>query len=134
MKAISRILAVLLIGVSLGSCAGGFKLPSLNVGGAVTLNTLEGVISAYGLVLNAEIAYKSLPLCKTGTTTSATNICAKRSIIVRLQAADKVAVNAISNADSFVKTYPTLDASNVLAAAQTAISNIQSILNSTGVQ
>ena len=108
---------------------GGCNLPTLNVGSQVNLNTLEGVVSGYGILLNAENTYKALPLCKTGTAPIITNVCAKRSIIVRLQSADRVANVSVNNAISFVRNNPSVNPSNYISAAQSAITALQSVLN-----
>lgn len=122
----------LLAGVlALGALAlGGCNLPTLNIGSQVNLNTLEGIVSGYGILLNAENTYKALPLCKTGTTPSVTNICAKRSIIVRLQNADKLANTAVNQAVGFVKANPSVDPTQYLSAAQSALTALQTVLNS----
>lgn len=124
--------AALVLAASLGGCAG--KLPTLDLNTSVTNNTLLGTEAAYGIALSGERAYKALPLCKTGTTPSITNICAKRSVIVRLQAADRKAVSAIDAANTFIKNYPTIDATDVIAAAQAAVTALKGILSSEGVQ
>lgn len=118
------VVAVALLGLSLGGCG------TLNIGSQVSLNTLEGIVSGYGILLNAENTYKALPLCKTGTAPSVNNICAKRSVIVRLQNADKVANSAVNNAVSFVRANPTVDPTQYISAAQSAISALQNVLNS----
>lgn len=120
-----RYLALLLVG-SLGAC----NLPTLNVASQVNLNTLEGVVAGYGILVQAEQAYKSLPLCLTGTTPSATNICARRSIVVRLQNADHVANTAINTASSFVSANPTISPAQYISAASNAVTAMQTILNS----
>jgi hypothetical protein len=120
-----KYIALLLVG-SLGAC----NLPTLNVASQVNLNTMQGVVAGYGIVLQAELTYKSLPLCRTGTTPSATNICAKRSLIVRLQSADRVANTAINTAASFISTNPTIDPSQYISAASNAVTALQTILNS----
>ena len=123
-----RILAALICAFALTACA------SLNakVKTTVSMNTQYAVESSYGVALAAENSYKALPLCKTGTKPSLTNICAQRSVIVRLQAADLKAVNGLKSARDFINTYPTVDASNVIAAAQTAVSDIKNILSDAG--
>jgi hypothetical protein len=126
-----KLFAIALLGLSLAGCVG--SLPSLNLNNAVTLNTMLSVESAYGIALSGERAYKALPLCRTGTTISITNPCARRSVIVRLQAADLQAMSAIENANTFIKAYPTVDASNVIAAASSAVGAIKSILSANGV-
>ena len=104
------------------------SLPSLNLNTAVTLNTIYGIENAYGVAVNAANAYKALPLCRTGTRPSAANICARRSVIVNLQSAMSRARLAVNNAVAFQKTYPTLDVTNVVAAAQAALNNVQAVL------
>lgn len=118
------------LALSLAGCAG--KMPSLNLSNSVSLNTTFGLTNAYAIAQQQALAYRSLPLCKTGTAPSPTNICAKRSIIVRLQAADFRATAALVAVDRFLKTYPTLDASNVIATAQTAVASYQSITAALG--
>jgi uncharacterized lipoprotein YajG len=119
-------LAVTICGLALAGCQ--TTLPSLNISNAVALNTVYGIENAYGIAVNAANAYKALPLCATGTKPSATNICAKRSVIVNLQSAMSRARLAVNNAVAFQKTYPTLDVSNVVAAAQAALNDVQAVL------
>jgi uncharacterized lipoprotein YajG len=122
------VVAAMLYGLALAGCQ--TALPSLNISNAVALNTVYGIENAYGIAVNAANAYKALPLCKTGTRPSATNICARRSVIVNLQGAMSRARLAVNNAVAFQKTYPTLDVTNVVAAAQTALSDVQAVLAS----
>lgn len=121
-----RITVVAALTIALAGC----NLPTLNVASTVNLNTLEGVVAGYGIVLQAELTYKALPLCKTGTTPSATNICAKRSTVVRLQSADRTANTAINTAVAFVQANPTVDPTQYISAASAAITALQTILNS----
>lgn len=115
-----------------GLLAGCFSSADLNT--SASRKTLFGLTNSYGVLLSAAQTYKDLPLCKTGTTTSVTNICSRRSIVVRLQAADRRAVTALQNADAFISRFPTLDATNIIAAAVTAMADYQSVMNETGVQ
>lgn len=105
-------------------------LPSLNLNTTVTLNTVYGIENAYGVAVNAANAYKALPLCRTGTLPSAANICAKRSVIVNLQSAMRRARVAVNNLVNFQKTYPSVDITNVLSAARTALIDVQQVLAS----
>lgn len=120
--------AVLMAGLMLAGCQ--TTLPTLNISNAVALNTVYGIENAYGIAVNAANAYKALPLCKTGTRPSATNICAKRSVIVNLQVAMRRARTAVNNLVAFQRAYPTLDISNFVAAAQTALADVQAVLAS----
>jgi hypothetical protein len=125
-----RLFLVVTLALGLAGCA---AMPSLQIGTAVTFNTLEGVEAAYGVALNFERQYKALPLCKTGTLPSTSNICARRSIIVRLQAADRQAIVAIAAAANFVRRYPNVDPSNVIGAASSAVAVIQTILSNEAI-
>lgn len=121
-------LAAMICGLALAGCQ--TTLPSLNISNAVALNTVYGIENAYGIAVNAANAYKALPLCATGTRPSATNICAKRSVIVNLQGAMSRARLAVNNAVAFQKAYPTLDVTNIVAAAQAALNDVQAVLAS----
>ncbi|MGN6114233.1 MAG: hypothetical protein ACTHN2_01835 [Nitrobacter sp.] len=106
------------------------SLPSLNLNTAVTLNTIYGIENAYGVAVNAANAYKALPLCRTGTVPGAANICAKRSVIERLQTAMRRARLAVNNLVVLQKAYPSVDITNALAAAQSALIGVQQVLAS----
>lgn len=123
-----QVVAALALSLPLANCT--TILPSVSISNAVALNTVYGVANAYGIAVNAANAYKALPLCATGTRPSATNICAKRSVIVNLQSAMSRARLAVNNAVAFQKAYPTLDVTNVVAAAQAALSDVQAVLAS----
>ncbi len=94
----------------------------------MTLNTIYGIYGIYGIAASAANAYKALPLCRTGTVPSAANICARRSVIVRLQAAMVRARLAVNRMVAFAKAYPSVDITNVAGAAQVALSDVQQIL------
>jgi hypothetical protein len=110
------------IAATLGGCA---TLPSLSLNTTVSRNTILGIESAYGVALSGERTYKQL--CKTHAVTGS---C--RTVVAQLQAADLKAIGAIRYAITFVKTYPTVDATNVISAAVTAVGDLQTILNSAG--
>lgn len=120
---------VLVWGFALAACQT-TSLPSLNLNTAVTLNTIYGIENAYGVAVNAANAYKALPLCRTGSVPGATNICAKRSVIERLQAAMRKARLAVNNLVALQKAYPSVDITNALAAAQSALIGVQQVLAS----
>jgi hypothetical protein len=127
MKKIALALLLSVASMALGACDG---LPTLNIQSQVNLNTIEGVAAGYGILLNAENSLKAVPLCKTGTSPSATNICVKRSLIVRLQSADRVAYQAVLQAETFVKNNPSVSPGNYVSAAQAALLAAQAIINS----
>ncbi|WP_438277758.1 hypothetical protein [Nitrobacter sp.] len=119
----------LVSGLALAGCQT-VSLPSLNLNTAVARNTVYGIENAYGVAVNAANAYKALPLCRTGTLPGATNICARRSVIERLQAAMLKAHLAVNNLVALQKTYPSVDITNALSAAQSALVAVQQILAS----
>lgn len=121
-----KLFAACLVALALAGCAG---LPTLNVANSVNLNTLEGVVSSYGILLNQENLLKVQPLCKTGTAPSISNICVKRSMIVRLQGADKIANATVNQAVLFVKNNPTVDPTQYISAASNAIVSLQTVVN-----
>lgn len=117
----------LLAAMALGACD---PLPTLDIASQVNLNTEAGILSGYGIVVNAENALKALPLCLTGTVPSITNICAKRSVINRLQNADKTMNTSINTLVAFVKNNPSASPSQYISTAQNALLAVQTILNS----
>ena len=128
---IYQLVIVGLLAIGLGGCPK--QLPSLNLSTNVTYNTVEGVQAAYGTALSTMRTYKSLPLCRTGTKATLLNPCAQRSIIEKLQAADLRASGAIREMVSFINRYPTVDATNVISAASTAVQSLESVINQNGV-
>lgn len=114
-------------GLALAGCQTA-TLPSLNLNTAVSLNTIYGIENAYGVAIAAASAYKVLPLCRTGTVPSATNVCAKRSTIVSLQTGMRKARVAVDNLVTLHRTYPSVDITNALAAARAALNGIQQTL------
>lgn len=119
-----KLLLPIIFSLALVGCAG--TLPSLKLNTSVSLNTILAIESAYGVALSGERTYKRL--CQSGAITGSCRI-----VVAQLQAADLRAVDAIRSAVTFVKTYPTVDATNVIGAATNAIGELQSLLNSTGV-
>jgi ABC-type sugar transport system substrate-binding protein len=116
---------VLSLGLILSACAT-YQNP-------INTSELATVESAYGVALAVAVGYSRLPLCKTGTTTSLTNTCARRSIVVKLQAADRTAEIALTQARNFVKNNPTLNAISVITAAKAAVGAFQSVEATNGV-
>ena len=121
MKKIAIVLAACL---ALAGC-----LPTINVASSVNLNTMEGIVAGYGILLEQERVLKRQPLCHTGTAPSVSNICVRRSTIVRLQGADRYANSAINQAVLFVKNNPRVDPSQYISAASSALSSLQTVVN-----
>lgn len=114
---------VLVLGLTLAGCAG--SLPALNLKTTVSMNALLSVEAAYGVALSGERTYKRL--CATKAITGS---C--RGIVVQLQAADRTAIQSIHSARDFIKAYPTVDATNFISAASTAVGQLQGILTANG--
>jgi uncharacterized membrane protein len=119
------IAAALACAVTLGGCA--------TIQNPVNTTQLAQVESAYGVALSIAVAYRNLPLCKTGNPTSLTNICAKRSVVVKLQSADRDAQIAMVSARQFVRNNPTLSAASVIGIAQNAVATLQAIEQNEGI-
>lgn len=100
----------------------------------VTKDRLANIESAYGIALSAAVAYRNLRMCKKNEDATPLNICAKRSIIIKLQNADRSAQVALVNARQFIADHPLLDAFDVLNAAQQAITTFQTINASNGIR
>lgn len=119
--------AALAFGLVLAGCQTA-TLPSLNLANAVTLNTIYGIENAYGVAISTANAYRALPLCRTGTLPGPANICARRSVLVRLQAATARARLAVNRMVAFAKAYPNVDITNMISAARAALIDVQDIL------
>ena len=113
------------LSIQLGGC-----LPTINLANEVNLNTTQGLVAGYGILVNQENLLKSQPLCLTGTKPSITNICVPRSLIVRLQTGTAIAQKAINSAVAFEKAHPTVDPTQYISAASDALLAVQTIYNS----
>lgn len=120
---------ILALALVLGGCAGTLSVPN-----PVGTSQLGDIESAYGLALTAALTYRNLPLCKTGTTISVTNVCARRSVVVQLQSAAAKAQAAVKALRAFVAANPTLNPGTLVAAAQAALATLQSVESANGVQ
>lgn len=118
-------LAVIVLAFTLASCA--------TVRNPVTQTDLATVEAGYGVALSLAVAYRHLPLCRTGTTASLSNVCARRSVVVKLQQADRSVQTALSGARNFIKNNPTLSAGTFISAAQAALASFQAIEATYGV-
>lgn len=72
-------------------------------------------------------AYSRLPLCAAGTTISASNVCASKSVLGKLQQADRNVQASFTAARNYVTAHPTLDASAYLTAAILAVSAAEAL-------
>ena len=111
---------------------GGSLTASIN--NPVGLNELAAVESVYNVAANAALVYRGRPLCTRAALESPTNLCARRSFIVRIQAADQKAYAAIRTARAFVTNNPTLSAVSAIGAARAAVTSFQNALADSGVR
>lgn len=123
-----RIIVASLLALALSACAlfQGVQNP-------LNANRLAAAESAYGIALSAAVAYRSLPLCKTGTTETLANVCARRDVVIKMQAADKIAQVSLKTASQFVRQNPTLDATSLISAVESAVSAFREIQAQEGV-
>ena len=113
-----RIIPFLLI-FALAGCA--------TVQNPISVSSLATIESAYGVALAGAVAYRNRPRCTKTALESISNLCARRSIVLKLQAADRQAQIALGKATIFIKNNPTLDASALLAAAQASVDALNQI-------
>lgn len=103
----------------------------------LTPSRLVQIESAYGVALAAAVGYYELykrNRCTVTKPESFDNYCARRSVVIRLQQLDLRAQAAMQAAQRFVKRNPTLDASSVIDAAQTAIGAFQQFEAQAGIR
>lgn len=125
-----KILIVLALSLSIAGCAtlpNGTKvfLPTASIANPATPESLYDIKATYGIAQVASITYidryRSGNRCTKTRTESLTNLCSRRSVVLRLQRADAVAIDALAEATAFVTNNPTLDASDAIAAARKAV-------------
>ena len=124
-----RIIGILILGLALTGCAafGSIKNP-------ITADRLAAIESSYGIALSAAVAYRNTRLCKKNEQATLSNVCAYRSVILKLQAADRVAQRSLIDARKFIRENPTLDAFSVINVAQQAVTTFQTIQAEYGVR
>lgn len=110
-------LVVSVLALSLGGCAGSIQKQ-------VVTNETYGAVNSAGIALSVAKAYRNLPLCTKLHPASFTNVCAKRSVVLKLQDYSNrlvIAVNAAARNPSLI------------ADAQAALSVLQSFEAANGV-
>jgi hypothetical protein len=116
----------MIFALALGACA--------SIQNPVSRNQLYGIEASYGLALSGAVAYRSLPLCQRDQSSTIYNVCAQRSVILQLQAADRKAQIAIDQANDFVKEYPTLNAAEAIQIAAKAVTAFSQIETSNNIR
>src|SRR5216684_5675923 len=125
-----RLILALTISLSLGACVKGpggttIFLPTESVTNPLGPTSLYDIQATYAIAQAGADAYvqryRDGFRCTKTKLESATNICSRRSIVVKMQNADRTAQIAIGRADAFIRDNPTIDASSVISAAQSAV-------------
>ncbi len=101
----------------------------------INTNRLAEIESTYGIALTIAVAYRNTRLCKRTEVVTLTNFCAYRSVILKLQDADKKAQIALIAARKIVRENPSdLNALDVLNIAEDAVYTFQEIEKLNGVR
>jgi hypothetical protein len=116
-----RILAILFVGILVSGCT--YR------DNPISRNEVAVIMSGYGVALSAAVAYRNLPLCVKG----GTKVCARRSVVVKLQEADKKVQIALIETSNFVKNYPQLSPAAYIEAAKSSIRVFQKVLVDNGI-
>jgi hypothetical protein len=130
--------AAALIALSLGGCAGFSQklaaitnIATLDIKNPVSQADIASVESAYGIALAAAVAYRERydagHRCTRTNLESPTNLCARRSVVVKLQAAELKAQDEIQRAKDFIARNPNVNAGSLIDAAQTAVAAFRNI-------
>src|SRR5436190_22597327 len=126
MKQLTAVILMLL----LGACAtlpDGSKvfLPTATVKNPVLPASLYDVKATYAIAQSGAVAYidryRQGHRCTTTALESPANLCSRRSVVIKLQNADRTAQIALGRVDAFIRDNPTIDASAVIYAAQSAV-------------
>jgi hypothetical protein len=125
-----RIFIALTLSLALSGCVNGpngtkIFLPTASVANPVTPMSLYDIKATYAIAQAGADTYvqryRDGFRCTTTKLESVTNLCSRRSIVVKMQNADRTAQIAMGRADTFISNNPTIDASAVIAAAQSAV-------------
>ena len=130
-----RLIVASLLAFTLAGCAniGGKQvfLPTLSVANPVSVSTLADAkatyVAAQSLAVIYVDRYRAGNRCTTSRIESLTNLCSRRSIVLKIQKADRVAVAAIEQASDFIQNHPTLDASSLISAAYRAATSFYTL-------
>jgi len=131
-----RIIGVCLLSFTLAACAtlpDGTKvfLPTASVNNPVSPSTLYDIKATYAVEASGAAEYieryRQGHRCTKTSLESVSNICSRRSIVLKLQKADRDAQLSLGKATTFIRDNPTLDASSLISAAQIAVTAFYTI-------
>jgi hypothetical protein len=97
----------------------------------VSLTTQYDIEAGYLAAENIALVYMALPLCRTGTVSTLSSPCGRRSIDVQIQKTGAKAQAAVVALRNFTKNNPTLNPVTAIAAAQAALSDSQFAVSAT---
>lgn len=127
-----KLLLLIPLALSLGGCAVLTALTGPPLNNPITGRTVYELRAGYDAAfLIPATNYSRLPLCLTGHKFTATVPCAQRSVLLKLQKADKAVQSALDRLQQFTLANPTLNGAAYIAAAQDAIIEAESLLTLT---
>lgn len=89
--------------------------------------------TAYAALALPVANYRELPLCKKSKPFSLAYICAKRSVIVKLQELDAKAYDALTTAEAYINSNQTLNLASLISAAKIAVDTYKKYAADNGV-
>jgi hypothetical protein len=89
--------------------------------------------TAYAALALPVANYRELPLCKKSKPFSLAYICAKRSVIVKLQELDTKAYDALATAEAYINSNQTLNLASLISAAKIAVNTYKKYAADNGV-
>lgn len=132
-----KLLAVFLIAFSLGGCATSPFTERLNlfasVQNPVSKDDFYIAKTAYAALALPVANYRELPLCKKSKPFSLAYICARRSVIVKLQELDAKSYDALTTAEAYIDSNQTLNLASVISAAKIAVAAYKKYATDNGV-
>lgn len=127
----------LLAALTLGGCATNpltgnpVLLPA--VVNPVTDTRLASIESGYGIALSTANVYidnyRDGNRCTVSKPESVSNLCSRRSVVLKMQSAIRTASVALGQARGFIARNPTIDATSVIDAAASAVAALSALSN-----
>lgn len=127
----TRIILAAFLALSLAGCGstsifkGGTSLTA-EIQNPAGKRELSVIYNTYLIAGKAYVRYRDLGICRAGQEATFFKPCARRDVLLSLQAADRKAYAAMRAAGQFIKNNPTLSAISVISAARVAVSDFQS--------
>lgn len=122
----------LLTGCASGDLANRFNLFA-SVQNPISTDDFYLAKTAYAALALPVANYRELPLCKKSKPFSLAYICARRSVIVKLQEFDAKAYEALTTADAYIASNQTVNLASVISAAKLAVAAYKKYATDNGV-